>query len=336
MHLADRHDLAGDYRARPYRGADDHPAMTQVLAAYREHIGDDELPTVEQLDASYAHLHDCDPATDIVVVEHGDDVVAYGRTSRSGGDDGGDLYCVVFAPIHPDHLSRELFDELVAAQEAHMRVWNDGFAGHAAYRAFAGHPGPGRAATGEAAWLEAGGYEATEWGAALRRSHLDDIPDLPLPDGVEVRTVAPGDVRRIWEAHWEAFRGEWDFEEATPEAIDAQLAEPYVDPTLWKVAWAGDDIVGQVKSYINPVENDTRGCLRGYTEYISTHHDWRNRGIAGALLARSLRELRDRGMTEAALGVDTNNPGGAYQLYTKLGFELQAYEAVYAKDVGST
>ena len=36
-------------------------------------------------------------------------------------------------------------------------------------------------------------------------------------------------------------------------------------------------------------------------------------------------------MTEAALGVDTENPGGAFQLYTKLGFELEAYEAAYAK-----
>ena len=73
------------------------------------------------------------------------------------------------------------------------------------------------------------------------------------------------------------------------------------------------------------------GYLRGYTEYISTHAQWRNRGIAGALLASSLRELRARGLTEAALGVDTQNPGGAFQLYTKLGFELRAYEAVYAK-----
>ena len=75
-----------------------------------------------------------------------------------------------------------------------------------------------------------------------------------------------------------------------------------------------------------------RGYLRGYTEYISTHHDWRNRGIAGALLAMSLQASSgNRGMTEAALGVDTNNPGGAFQLYTKLGFELQAYQAVYAQ-----
>ena len=38
-------------------------------------------------------------------------------------------------------------------------------------------------------------------------------------------------------------------------------------------------------------------------------------------------------MTEAALGVDTNNPGGAFQLYTSLGFELQNYEAVYTKPI---
>jgi ribosomal protein S18 acetylase RimI-like enzyme len=51
------------------------------------------------------------------------------------------------------------------------------------------------------------------------------------------------------------------------------------------------------------------------------------------LLAWSLQELRDRGLTEAALGVDTNNPGGAFQLYTSLGFELVAYEAIYSKPI---
>jgi mycothiol synthase len=89
---------------------------------------------------------------------------------------------------------------------------------------------------------------------------------------------------------------------------------------------------GQVKPFINPDENAERGYLRGYTEYISTHVDWRNRGIAGTLLAWSLQELKDRGMTEAALGVDTNNPGGAFQLYTSLGFELRSYEVVYTRD----
>ena len=32
--------------------------------------------------------------------------------------------------------------------------------------------------------------------------------------------------------------------------------------------------------------------------------------------------------------IDTNNPGGAFQLYTSLGFELRSYEVVYTKPVG--
>jgi ribosomal protein S18 acetylase RimI-like enzyme len=165
------------------------------------------------------------------------------------------------------------------------------------------------------------------------RPDLDDIPDRSLPDGVEVRPVTEEQIGPILAAHMEAFRGEWDFREPT-EADFTQIMEfPHRDETLWKIAWVGDTVVGQVKSYINRDENSQRGYHRGYTEFISTHRDWRNRGIAGALLAMSLHELKKRGMTEAALGVDTNNPGGAFQLYTGLGFVLRSYEAVYTKPI---
>ena len=238
--------------------------------------------------------------------------------------------CIVFAPIHPDHLEWPLFDAVVEAEEQHMQRWV-AEVGAARYRAYAPHPGPGRPADGEATWLEARGYVATQWEASLVRPDLDDIPDRPLPEGVEVRPVAEQQVRTILEAHFEAFRGEWDFREATEADYLEVFKDPRRDISLWKVAWAGDTVVGQVKPFIDDDENTERGTLRGYTEYISTHRGWRNRGIAGALLAMSLRELRDRGMTEAALGVDTNNPGGAFQLYTGLGFELQTYQAVYTR-----
>jgi len=146
--------------------------------------------------------------------------------------------------------------------------------------------------------------------------------------------VTEDQIRPILEAHWEAFRGEWDFREATDADHAESLAHPHRDESLWKVAWAGDTIVGQVKPFINADENAARGYRRGYTEFISTHRDWRNREIAGALLAMSLQELKERGMTSAALGVDTNNPGGAFQLYTSLGFEVRSYEVVYTKPAG--
>ena len=331
MHLADRLQLPVPYVARPYRGAVDHPAIVDVLAAHRAANGDTELPTVAQLDVTYANLRDCDPDRDIALIEAGGVVVAYSRASfedlGSGTRD-----CVVFAPTLPDHVNRELWTAIVDGNEAHMAAWaND--VERAQYRSYAAHPGPDLPAVGEAAWLEARGYTATEWGAVLVQPHLDAIPERTLPDGVELREVRPEDLRSIFDAHWEAFRDEWDFREQADSDWVEFIEHPYRDTSLWKVAWAGDEVVGQVKTYINDDENEARGVRRGYTEYISTHRDWRNRGIAGTLLAWSLRELRDRGCTEAALGVDTNNPGGAFHLYTSLGFELTAYEAVYTKPV---
>jgi mycothiol synthase len=331
MHLARRLELPARYVARPYAGPGDHPAMARLLTEYRRAKGNPELVVAEHLDRSYAELTDCDPELDIAVVEHDGDPVGYCRPTFEHMTTGTtDL--VVFAPVHPEHQSEELFDRIVAAEEAHLRKWVAGDR-EARYRGYAGHPGPDETPTGEAAWFESRGYVPTEWGASLRRPHLDDIPEHPLPDGIEVRPVRPEQVRDIVAAHIECFRGEWDFTEPDEDDYAWIIDDPFRDETLWQVAWDGDTIVSQVKPFINHVENDERGYLRGYAEHISTHHDYRNRGLAKALLARALVALRDRGMEEAVLGVDTNNPGGAFQLYQSLGFAVESYEAVYTKPV---
>lgn len=336
MHLAESFELPHGIVARPYRGEDDLPHMLESLHLYRALHRDDEMPTLDQMRNSYSHLTDCDPELDVVVFETDTgEPAGYARASHEDAADRG-RDCIVFAPIRPLHLTRERFEAAVRGLERHLAP-RAAAAPSARYRAYSLHPGPGQPATGEAAWLEALGYAATEWGAALLRPHLDDIPELPLPDGVEVRPVSADQVRHIWEEHWEAFRGEWDFKEATDDDIDEHVNDPLLhDVSLWKVAWVGDQVVGQVKSFINHEENEARGYRRGYTEFIATHRNWRNRGIARALLAMSLREVRDRGMTEAMLGVDTNNPGGAFQVYTGLGFQLQKYDAVYTRPCAPT
>ena len=334
MHLADRLDLPAGYTARPYAGRSDHATMAALLTAYRRAKGNPEMVNAAQIDQSYANLTDCDPGLDIAMIEHDGEPAAYSRPTFARLANGyTDL--VVFTPAHPDHLTRDLWSAAADAGERHLRKWVTDADEHPRYRGYAGHPGPGEAPTGEALWFEDRGYEATEWGASLRRSHLDDIPELPLPDGIELRPVQPDQMRHIVLMHNECFRDEWDFEPAMAEDTSYVLEDPHTDHTLWQVAWHGDLVVSQVKPFINTEENDERGYLRGYTEYISTHADYRNRGLAGALLARSLQALKERGMTEAVLGVDTNNPGGALQLYTKLGFELESYEAVYTKPYGA-
>jgi len=330
MHLADRIELPDGYSARGFLGEDDFPVLTEILRAHRAFDGELDLPTAEMIATTYANQTQCDLDRDLAVIENAEGrPIMYGRTPQHPMGTGV-LDCIVFVAAMPDALTPELFTSFARAEEAHHVAIMDSST-PARFRAYAGHPGPGKLPTGQAAWLESLDYEATEWSASLLRPTLDDIPELELPDGVEVRPVQPEQMREIVAAYHECFRGEWDFEEIDEGVYAWLIDDPRRDESLWQVAWAGDTIVGQVKPYIDEDENTEHGHLRGYAEYISTHREWRNQGIAGALLARSLQVLKDRGMTEAMLGVDTNNPGGAFQLYTKLGFELESYEAVYTK-----
>ncbi|HEY5496272.1 MAG TPA: GNAT family N-acetyltransferase, partial [Candidatus Limnocylindrales bacterium] len=54
-------------------------------------------------------------------------------------------------------------------------------------------------------------------------------------------------------------------------------------------------------------------------------------GVASALISRALRALRDRGMTQAALGVDAQNETGALRLYQRMGFREAARETEWRR-----
>ena len=55
------------------------------------------------------------------------------------------------------------------------------------------------------------------------------------------------------------------------------------------------------------------------------------RGLAQALMLSSLRILEEQGMTEAALGVDTENISGALRLFERCGFRPARSGAIYRK-----
>ena len=204
--------------------------MASILGDYHRYGGSSELPTAEQFDVTYANLTNCDTATDIMVIESGGEPVGYVRTSWEQRDDDDRDY-IIFSPTRPDHIRRELFEALVVAQEAHLRPMAAGVAA-ARFRAYAPHPGPGMEPTNESAWLESLGYEAVRFEASLVRPHLEDIPDLPLPDGVEVRAVTPEMLRAIFEAHHENFRGNWDFQEFSEEDFQRFLDDPHLSAAI--------------------------------------------------------------------------------------------------------
>lgn len=174
------------------------------------------------------------------------------------------------------------------------------------------------------------GFEPIRWYFMMRRPTLDEIPDTPLPDGLELRPVTPDLHRRIWEADNEAFRDHWQAREPEESDFTSLFAKADLDTSLWAVAWDGDEIAGVVQPWIWKDENRALGVRRGWLEHISVRRPWRRRGLGRALTAEGLRRLRAAGMTEAMLGVDAENPTGALGVYERLGFEVHQRTTAYA------
>ena len=63
----------------------------------------------------------------------------------------------------------------------------------------------------------------------------------------------------------------------------------------------------------------------------TTRRPYRRRGLARAMIAESLRTLKARGMTQAALNVDSENLSGATRLYAACGFVVESTWLSYRK-----
>lgn len=127
---------------------------------------------------------------------------------------------------------------------------------------------------------------------------LKDVPNRALTTGLVIRPVQPEHFRSIWEAQREVVLSLFETveEDWTEEKYESWLKNPSHTPQLWQVAWEGDQVAGMVLNRINAAENMELGRKRGYTEHIFVRQPWRKRGLASALIAKSLQVLREQGM----------------------------------------
>jgi len=310
---------------RTFRGADYYPDLARIINSSAEGEGDDRVETAEALASAYDHLERCEPSRDLLVAEVDRMPVAYSRVFWDDEEDGRIYKLVCF--VDPAFGGRGLGSALLAWNEARLReIAADHDVPTKLVQAFVAD-----ANEAASALIREAGYEPVTYMAQMVRPSVDDVPDHPLPDGLEIRPVRDEDIRTIWEADVEAFKDHWGFVDQSEEDYRRFIEFPYHDPTLWKIAWDDEGVAGQVKSFIDRAQNEAFGRQRGWTENISTSRRWRRRGVAKALIVESIRELASRGMTEVALGVHTENPTGAYQLYESLGYAVVRTWTTYRK-----
>lgn len=313
---------------RRFQDAADFHSIANLRAAANAYDQVESADDPEQIQYFFEHQEGLDLRHDVIFAIVDGMMVAYARMFVYTEKISQDRVYSIYGLTHPAWRGKGLGSALVRALE------------HRARELVQANPPETKALvesfvvtkrSGLIALFEQLGYQQVRSFVMMKRPDLENVPDLPLPEGIETRPVLPEHYRPIWDASSEAFSEHWGYFDVGEDAYQAYLKAPEFQPQLWQVAWDGDQVVGMVRSYINDKENARYGFRRGWTEDICVRKPWRGKGIASALIARSLNTLKERGMEHATLGVDVDNPTKALRLYESLGYQAYQREACYRK-----
>jgi len=314
--LEQQPDIIG-LRFRSFQGDEDFPHMFNIIETANKADGTHDGTTLKEIIYDYQHLRNCDPYQDMLFAEIEGEVVSYARVEWQQEDVSKDRIYKLLLNIIPKWRGKGIENTMIQwcenrlfeISENHDNFGNKFF-----------ELGSNDRKASYNKLVESLGYTIVRYFIEMSRP-LTDIPSAELPKGIEVRPVKPEDVRKIWDASVEAFRDHWGTYVLNEEDYKSWVGSKYFQPELWQVAWDGEEVVASVMNYIDHNYNHQTGRKVGWTEEISTRKGWRRRGIAKALIVLSMHMHKEKGMTEVALSVDTDNPSDALKLYEGLNYK---------------
>lgn len=305
-------DLPAPYLCRPLT-LDDAQAVTDLMAACEEVDVGEVLIELEDIQGDWQRPS-FDLATQSVGVWEGDGrLVAYAEVYQGRRAE---------AMVHPEARGQGIGSALMEwtwrTARAHGGSW-------------VGQSVPQRCPSA-VRLFETHGYEPrwTSW--ILEMPEGAQIADGPLPDGVRLRSLVPGqDEHAAYRTVEDAF-SEWPNRD--PESFEdwaaGVLNRPGFEP--WQMLLAveddpdspsGDDVVGAV--FVIP-----SGEV-GWVQYLAVRRDRRGRGLARALLVAAFGETRRRGLPRAELATDSRT--GALDLYLHVGMRVKHAFVHYGREI---
>jgi mycothiol synthase len=333
IQLGERPEIHG-LILRHFRGERDYDMIVDVINTSQAEDGVQEVVIREEVVHSLQPRDNWDPAADMLLVEVDGQLVGLSEVEWRKNLEG-DWLGWHHASLVPGWRRKGIGTIMLAWNEQRLSEiapsMTDDPAGKHYFQVFCPEQ-----ATGRNLLLEKAGYEAVRYFYLMLHDDLQKLPAAVPPAGVSIRTAKAEDRRAIWEAKEQAFRDHWGYIPKNEEDYLSWLGDPYQDLDLWQIAWHRDgsgeeQVVGLVLNFIYPGDNARYGLMRGYAESLGVLRPWRGCGLGRALLVRSLDVLRERGMTEAALRVDTDNLSGALRLYEGVGFRAISRDVIYRK-----
>lgn len=308
-----------------WRGATaaDIDAMHAVSAA-ADKVDHPTWTTPREDIADTFELVEIDHATDtLLALGHDGELLGY-ATSHRHPDTDSKVKVMFEGAVHPAHRRRGIGRELMTWQYARGR------------QILAAHETtlPGvfeiyvtETNAGATILAEGLGMETARWFTSMVRDMR-----VPLPDAAEpALPLQPFDLEHSEAtrlAKNDAFRDHWGSLPNSPKRWAQFVEGEFFRPDLSTIALDGDRVGAFCLASVNEHDFEHLGASHAYIDLIGVVREDRGKGLAPAVIARTLRAIADAGLEKAVLDVDTDSPTGANDLYVNLGFEATERDRV--------
>jgi ribosomal protein S18 acetylase RimI-like enzyme len=250
---------------------------------------------------------------------------AFGREHATGS-----ARMWLFGGVRPDHRRRGIGTAIVRAGVGRAR---DAFANlpedlprRVDVEAFTWQ-------AGRLALLEAEGFEHVRSFLVMHRPIEGPVDVAPLPPGLVARDWEPALDEPARAAHNDAFRDHWGSE---PVGIERwRHLGPDAPGFLARCSSIAVTESGEVTGYVicSAPPGMQREQRTAWIGTVGVRRGARGRGVATALLSRSIAAMREEGFERVGLDVDADNPTGAVRVYERLGFTETRRQLIYSKTV---
>ena len=301
---------------RLFQGDSDIPALEAVREAVQAVDGPLWLPGPDTYTDAV-----CDPTQDCLLAEVSGNVIGYTWLDWWEEGDGTRLY-LLLGWIVPAWRRKGIGRGLLHWQEQRLL--------HIAQK----HPAPGLHLFGanadesqiaNRALLLSEGYSVAFTPVTMACQIPETLVPLePMPDGLVLRPIAVEHLPIIYAANSEAFQeSRVGYIQDSYETFLHDLHWPDVDTSLWLIAWDGNEIAGLVINFI-----DDAG---GHTPWVAVRRPWRRRGLAKALMTRTIRLFQQKDVKLAKISTIAENAGKSVHLYESVGYRVVSRHPRYRK-----
>jgi mycothiol synthase len=306
----------------------DSAQQAAVLGLVLDATSQDGVPPLSEHVA--LHLRDGGDEKDIHFLIHdGDQLAGYAHLDMSDLVEGPSAELVVHPNLRGRGIGSTLMREVIGAAGPTLRLWSHGDL-----------PDAERLA-------QALGFERVRTLLQMRRSLLQPLPGVSLPDSISLRHFQPEKDEQPWlEVNGRAFQGHPEQGNWSIEDLQRRMIEPWFDPEGFLIG--EESTSGRVAAFCwtkihggihrdQPHDGGSRphahGAGHGHDPIgeiyvIGVDPDFHGQGLGKALTLAGLRHLLRTGLTTAMLYVDADNHS-AISMYSKLGFTEWGRDVMY-------